>query len=166
MSLTTPDKIRTFQRKLYCKAKSELAFPLLRARRQDLSRGHLRESPWKGSYFVGHCAVEGTVFSQYIYSNSLKNCKRSCGKYCGFTFWKSWGRHATWESFCGRKLPSWSRVERGFLPATRDTRARPPVQIWPSARRLGSSSAASIRLSTRLDGSCVVIAQYFRPSLG
>src|SRR5712672_2884769 len=27
MSLTTPDKIRTFQRKLYCKAKAEPAFP-------------------------------------------------------------------------------------------------------------------------------------------
>src|SRR5258707_1497133 len=26
MSLTTPDKIRTFQRKLYCKAKAEPAF--------------------------------------------------------------------------------------------------------------------------------------------
>ena len=40
MSLTTPEKIRSLQRKLYCKAKAA-RLPLLSALRQDLPRRHL-----------------------------------------------------------------------------------------------------------------------------
>src|SRR3974390_2921833 len=51
MSLVTPEKIRTLQRKLYRKAKAEPRFPLLRALRQDLSRRYLaprlRAGPWQ-----------------------------------------------------------------------------------------------------------------------
>src|SRR5438270_13697433 len=40
MSLTTPDNIRTLQRKLYLQGKGGAELPVLSALRQGLSRGH------------------------------------------------------------------------------------------------------------------------------
>ena len=48
MSLTTPDKIRTFQRKLYCKAKAEPAFRFyVRSTLRKLRAEATRQ--WKGA---------------------------------------------------------------------------------------------------------------------
>ena len=64
MSLTTPDKIRSLQRKLYCKAEGGARLPLLSALRQICREDILVHAYRLARANAGAPGVDGTTFAQ------------------------------------------------------------------------------------------------------